>query len=77
MSITVSLSADEIEAIRAQKKEGGGYQSLFAKLEAGIDGDQLTTDDGTAERVIRYADDYGGGGWQDALKSIAAKLRSA
>jgi len=77
VSITISVTIDEIEAIHAQQKEGGGFQSLFKNLEARLSGNQLTIDEGIAKRTIRYCEDYGEGGWQSALESIAAKLRAA
>jgi hypothetical protein len=73
----ILLTAEEVDAIRAQRKEGGGYQALFRTLEAGLEGNELTTDRETAERTIRYANDYGQGGWQDALRAIARKLAAA
>jgi len=77
MLVSITLTDDEIAAIRAQQKEGGGFQSLFRKLEDNLTDRQLTIDERTATRTIRYCEDYGEGGWQSALQSIAAKLKAA
>jgi len=77
MQVTVELTDQEIEAIAAQLKEGGGFQSLFKKLQAGLKANTLTTDARTAKRAIKYAGDYGRGGWEETLASIADKLEAA
>jgi len=77
MQVTVQLTVQEIEAIAAQLKEGGGFQSLFRRLQANVKGSTLTIDVDTAKRAIRYARSYGQGGWEDTLASIANKLQAA
>jgi hypothetical protein len=51
----------------------GGFQSLFIRLQADWNaagrGDVLPVrDEATAEKMYRYAEDYGGGGWQGRLR---------
>lgn len=75
--ITIPVTDDEITQIRRARKEGGGFQSLFRALEEGLKGDQLTVSRTAAERVIRYGEDYGWGGWEQHLKPLVAKIREA
>ncbi len=76
-SITIAVTDDEIGVIRRADKEGGGFQALFGRLEAGISGNQLTLTRTDAQRVMRYAEDYGGGGWQQHLGPLADRIREA
>ncbi len=73
-TVQIRLSREEIEAIQEQPKEGGGFQGLFSELSNSIQGDLLKIDRATAENVIKYCREYGEGGWQSALESIADKL---
>ena len=77
MSIVVNLTESEIGAIRSQSTEGGGFQALFKKLSVGIEGSRLTIDEETAQRAVSYAENYGQGGWQNALSSLVTKLKHA
>jgi hypothetical protein len=78
MAAEIQLTSTEIEAIKAQQKTGGGFQALFKRLSDSIDdAGRLTLEQATAKRVVRYCEDYGPGGWEDALKSLAMKCRAA
>ena len=65
----------------------GGFQRLLMRLQADLvepqrppapDEYSLTVRNFTdAERILRYADGYGSGGYQDRLAPIADKLREA
>lgn len=77
MSIAIQLTDEELEAIQAQETEGGGFQGLFGYLQAGIVGHELTVTEQIARRAIRYRGNYGTGGWEDVLDSIATKLEVA
>ena len=77
MSIVIHLTESEIDTIRSQSTEGGGFQALFKKLSDGIDGWNLKIDKDTADLAIKYTENYGQGGWQNVLSSIAKKLKQA
>lgn len=77
MRIRISLTQDEIEMIRSQDFEGGGFQSLFKSLAEGICGHELVVPEDIARRAIQYSADYGTGGWQSALQQLASKFEAA
>ena len=77
MGIVIQITQTEIDAIRSQSTVGGGFQSLFKRLSDGIDGSKLRIEEETARRAIEYAENYGQGGWQNALSSVVTKMKLA
>jgi hypothetical protein len=78
----VSLTDDDIRILRrSQLWDDGGYQNLFHELRGRWEslgcGRLLPIWPNQVERIHRYANDYGKGGWQDALKRIASQLPAA
>lgn len=74
MNWQASLSDVEVAAIRAESREGGGFQQLMGKLQDSIHGNQLTVDGETHKQMVRYAAEYGDGGWQERLREILDKM---
>ncbi|MDG6912817.1 MAG: hypothetical protein JRN35_07030 [Nitrososphaerota archaeon] len=77
--VTVQLTHEEMEILLNETgTEGsGGYQSLIS----GLQGEQLDRKTGLlrlnseqVRRIIRYVQDYGGGGWQDQLRPVYLAL---
>ena len=54
----------------------GGFQSLLRRIAGGIDHATgvIEISEADAERVVRYSDKYGDGGFQGRLGSLAAVL---
>ena len=48
----------------------GGYQSLLARLQSNMCGTRLRLTLEDCEKVVRYATQYGQGGFQERLRSI-------
>ncbi len=77
--VTVQLTNEEMGILLNETgTEGsGGYQSLIS----GLQGEQLDRKNGLlrlnpeqVRRIIRYVQDYGGGGWQDQLRPVYLAL---
>lgn len=70
------LTAAEIKALKhvADETSGtgaaGGWQTLVRMLRDRLDGTMLEIDERELERVHRYCERYGNGGYQDALKGV-------
>ena len=77
MSIVIHLTQSEIDIIRSQSIEGGGFQALFKKLSDGIEGSKLKIEEETARRAINYTENYGQGGWQNVLASLVTRMKQA
>ncbi len=70
-AFVVQLTPDPVDFLNRPIQGQGGYQSLLARLQSNMHGNlfRLTQDD--CEKVARYAMQYGQGGFQERLKSIA------
>lgn len=68
-TITVRLSADEIETLMdpSAVKGAGGWQTLWAKLQAQLDKASgiITLTPELRARIFQYYHSYGQGGWQN------------
>jgi hypothetical protein len=74
---TIQLRQDQVDRIMAADTEGGGFQSMMEKLQNSISGTTLTiATEGLADDIIRYANDYGEGGWEDILRPIADEIEA-
>jgi hypothetical protein len=77
-AMKVELTKKAARAIRRPVHGDGGFQGLLRVLQANLKGETLTLTPALAERVRRYLDDYGNGGFQYRLGMIGAfRLRSA
>ncbi len=65
----VDTEMDEIYLSRPLRGQGG-YQSLLARLQSNMNGTRLRLTRDDCERVVRYATQYGQGGFQERLRSI-------
>lgn len=77
MTVRILVTKEEIEMIRSQDFEGGGFQQLFKSLAEGIHGNELVVPEGIARKSIQYSAGYGTGGWQTALQELASKFEAA
>ena len=68
--LVAELTPDQVEYLSRPLRGQGGYQSLLARLQSNMNGTRLrlTLDD--CEKVVRYASQYGQGGFQERLRSI-------
>ncbi len=71
----VMLSSDDMAALARAVKGEGGFQDLLRLLQERRQNSTLRVSHHEAERIVRYAGDYGPGGWEDRLRRIAAELQ--
>ncbi len=69
--VRIVLTPDEVQLITKTIEGDGGHQLLLREIQNDLEPDgSMTLDDGTLQRVHRYIEAYGGGGFQDRLKAI-------
>ena len=71
----IQLSEDDINDLNKQDPStagDGGFQGLFIKLRGQVDPktNKLWLDDTDVERIRRYGQQYGDGGWQGRLLRV-------
>ena len=71
----VTLTKEDLEVLSKPVVGQGGFEDLLRKLQSSIRDGVLVVDKEIAERIIRYVDEYGCGGWQDRLQRIAEELK--
>ena len=66
-----SLSLEQIGELLKDQKGTGGFQSLMNMIKNKPATIEFTDDE--MDRLTKYANEYGQGGWQDKLKNIFFK----
>lgn len=56
-------------------KASGGFQDLIRSLSATRHGNLQTIDDTQAEKLVRYSTKYGGGGFEERLKTLLDQVK--
>lgn len=73
--IVIKLTQSEADDIRKPAPTSGGFQGLFEKLQMNLDDNNiLTLHIEDLERIVRYALEYGKGGYQQRLFGIINAL---
>ena len=72
--VVIDLSPTELEFLARPANGRGGYQSMLRRLQKQIQGGKLTISQEEAEHLRKYAGNYGQGGFQGRLKSVADKI---
>lgn len=72
----VELSPGEAEALMRRVSGQGGFQSLLRSLQAGFDkaSSTVTVTQEQIEKINRYSQQYGAGGFEDRLDGIRRNL---
>jgi hypothetical protein len=76
LKIVIELTPQELEFLGRPVAGQGGFQSLLRRIQGQIAHDRLVLTDADAERLIRYATQYGGGGFQERLGRIVEQARA-
>jgi len=76
MMLTVRLSEDVVERLSRPIVGEGGFQGILRLLRDRTEDGTLSVAVGEAQRIVRYVDDYGGGGFQQRLRPLADSLRT-
>lgn len=74
----IQLTEASLNRFKRPVRGQGGFQNLLRTIQAGINWTtgMLSISKADAERVIRYAARYGGGGFQGRLGPLAAALNA-
>lgn len=75
LPIVITLTDDEMEYLEKPVSGQGGFQSLLRRIQSQIAGNKLSLSVSDGERLLRYARDYGGGGFQARLGRIVEHVR--
>jgi len=74
--LTIPLSSEELEKIRLPVVGEGGLQSLLRALQKQINQDgRLSVTPAQIERILRYSQSYGSGGFQGRLQGVLVELK--
>jgi hypothetical protein len=76
LKIVIELQPDELEYLQRPATGQGGFQSLLRRLQSQIAQNQLVLSEADAERLVRYATQYGGGGFQGRLARVVEQART-
>ena len=76
--ITLSLPDDVINNLMKPVIGEGGYQSFISELQTQISGNTIEIKTASqAEKIIRYSEEYGKGGFEDRLLPISDELKKS
>jgi hypothetical protein len=75
--VRIQLGSAALGAMRRPVVGQGGFQSLLRRIQRELgDGSDLLLTVGTIERIARYVERYGEGGFQGRLRYILDELRT-
>lgn len=68
----VILNAKEIEILNRHVEGLGGWQSIFKRLQNNLNvpSGEITISSSDVDKIRRYSNGYGDGGWQGRLRKI-------
>jgi hypothetical protein len=67
--IAVELTEGELEILNRPVRGSGGFQGLLRRLQRNVVERTLILEVQDIERILRYATDYGEGGFQSRLRA--------
>lgn len=75
MPYRIQLSDDDLSDLKKQDPStasDGGFQGLLVKLQGQVEPEtnELSLNDADVERIRRYSEQYGDGGWQGRLLRV-------
>jgi hypothetical protein len=74
--LTIPLTAEEADKIRMKVIGFGGLQDLLRALQKQLDdGNVLSVTPSQIERILRYSQSYGSGGFQGRLQGVLVELK--
>ena len=75
LTIRLDLSPEAVAALRRPVNGEGGFQNLLRALQRQLKGSQLSLTPDLIEKIARYVDRYGRGGFQGRLDTVLAQLK--
>lgn len=76
MSITIRLTPGEARKLLRPVTGQGGWQDFIRDLQKRLtERNELTLTSSEVERVRRYVEDYGVGGWQGRLEGVLNAIK--
>jgi len=74
MRIIIDLSDESINKLLRPISGSGGWQSLLRHLQQNLRGNELILNINDIERIVRYANNYGQGGFEDRLLPVIEEV---
>ena len=74
--LTVPLSEDMLDLLSRPVEGSGGFQDTLTLLQSRVQGSSVSLSREEARRVVRYVQEYGGGGFQERLRPLAERLEA-
>ncbi len=75
LTIRLDLGPAAVSALRRQVNGEGGFQSLLRTLQRQLKGNELVLTAELIEKIARYVDRYGQGGFQGRLDTVLVELQ--
>ena len=75
LTICLDLRPDAIAALQRPVNGEGGFQSLLRALQKQLNGSELVLTPDLVEKIARYVDRYGQGGFQGRLDTVLVELK--
>lgn len=76
MKVIITLSTGEVRDLQKPLHGTGGFQSLIASLRKKLHGYDLELNLRDVERIARYVENYGEGGFQGRLGGVLTEIRN-
>jgi hypothetical protein len=74
-TLTVELSETDLELLQRKVVGQGGWQSTLRRIQHGIVGNRVTLTPDQVDQIVKFAQRYGQGGFQDRLQAILRAIR--
>ena len=74
MRVVLTLTDEQIQRLQKNVSGNGGWQILLGQLQESIEDNDLTLQVEDISRLVRYANKYGQGGFEERLKGPLAQL---
>jgi hypothetical protein len=75
LTIRLELPTDAVAALQRPVNGVGGFQSLLRALQKQLNGNELVLTPDLVEKIARYVDRYGQGGFQGRLDTVLVELK--
>lgn len=75
ISLTIELTTEETELLQRQVNGQGGHQTLLRRLQNKLDGNILKLNPYDVDMILRYAQNYGEGGFQVRLRAVLNAIK--
>lgn len=74
MRLIITLQPKDIELLKRPIRGSGGWQILLRRIQDQVDGNEVILEVKDVGKILRYAQKYGSGGFEDRLQAVLEPL---